>query len=441
MPLALTAAIVAVTLHAQWSSQTGAQLDARVQALRAAGEPVLPGDFARPGIDGAAAALKAALAKMAAEPSEAMGALDDCDVIEPPLTDFEAELIRDAVGDHADTLAAVRAAAGASMERPPVAIGAAISSLNPVRAAAGLVKYAALGRAHAGASDAAMRSADDLPTLARYAAGDESLIGHLVACGIDAMEVELRVSIAPKLSIGAAPPAVAPAAVRAAIDRLLDPTEPRARLMRALRGERSLILYNLTATEAQDNPMPVAMGLDDPVSRYVARPLLNTYAVACLDVMTEVIRCSAEADAPAFNKAMDGWLTAAAGRNGDGALFASIIVPGMRQALETQFRIQTCREAAATALAVRWYATEHDNNLPAKLEDLVPKYLPRLPRDYLATNAPLRYRPGKTPILWGVGENGRDDNGVEARPHQSVKEQRETNDEVFHLAARPRKGH
>jgi hypothetical protein len=99
----------------------------------------------------------------------------------------------------------------------------------------------------------------------------------------------------------------------------------------------------------------------------------------------------------------------------------------------------TAREAAAAALAVRWYAVDHNGQLPAKLEDLVPAYLPRLPRDYQADNQPLKYRAGQDAILWSVGEDGIDSGGRERDPTKSAAEERGKYDEVFPLTARPRK--
>ncbi len=61
-------------------------------------------------------------------------------------------------------------------------------------------------------------------------------------------------------------------------------------------------------------------------------------------------------------------------------------------------------------LAVRCYQSEK-GNLPTNLEQLVPRYLQRIPLDPFS-NRPLIYRPHGTPwLLYSVGEDGVDDGG------------------------------
>lgn len=71
-----------------------------------------------------------------------------------------------------------------------------------------------------------------------------------------------------------------------------------------------------------------------------------------------------------------------------------------------------------TSVAVAAYEGEH-GAWPAKLEDLVPRHLPRIENDP-TSGAPLRMAPGK---LWGFGGDGDDDGG---RP--MVDEDREDDD-------------
>lgn len=73
------------------------------------------------------------------------------------------------------------------------------------------------------------------------------------------------------------------------------------------------------------------------------------------------------------------------------------------------------RRLAATALAIRWYAVEHDDRLPALLESLTPKYLPKVPLDPMADGVTIRYQPdGEYPMVYSLGANGVDDQGNNA---------------------------
>ena len=68
---------------------------------------------------------------------------------------------------------------------------------------------------------------------------------------------------------------------------------------------------------------------------------------------------------------------------------------------------------AAVALAIRLYEIDNGRR-PAKLADLVPKYLPAVPDDpFDNPGQPLRYLPNaQRPILYSIGGNGQDQGGV-----------------------------
>ncbi|MBI2301159.1 MAG: hypothetical protein HYU66_19805 [Armatimonadetes bacterium] len=65
----------------------------------------------------------------------------------------------------------------------------------------------------------------------------------------------------------------------------------------------------------------------------------------------------------------------------------------------------------ATALALQAWSLEHGRP-PARLHQLVPGYLRRLPDDPFAEGQPFRYRrEGAGYVLWSVGPDGKDDGG------------------------------
>jgi hypothetical protein len=92
------------------------------------------------------------------------------------------------------------------------------------------------------------------------------------------------------------------------------------------------------------------------------------------------------------------------------------------------------RRAAAMALGLRLYALDHDGHLPARLEELVPGYIPALPTDPFTEGLPFCYQPElPAPILYSVGVNGRDDGGDGAQKPGTANPA----DIVFPLAPRP----
>ena len=76
-------------------------------------------------------------------------------------------------------------------------------------------------------------------------------------------------------------------------------------------------------------------------------------------------------------------------------------------------RASQSENLAHLAFALAIYRAEH-GQYPDRLDALVPKYAPEVPRDRFA-GEPLRYRrTGADYILYSVGENGRDDGGRRA---------------------------
>src|SRR5258706_4474745 len=76
------------------------------------------------------------------------------------------------------------------------------------------------------------------------------------------------------------------------------------------------------------------------------------------------------------------------------------------------FEVAGERRLAAAGLAVRWFAGEHEGKLPKSLEELVPKYLPWLPKDPMASDRSIRYvADEKRPVVYSVGYDGMDDGG------------------------------
>jgi hypothetical protein len=97
-----------------------------------------------------------------------------------------------------------------------------------------------------------------------------------------------------------------------------------------------------------------------------------------------------------------------------GKLFAdallTLILPATRKVHAADDRIEQIQRNLRLAFALEAYQREH-GSYPAKLEALVPGYLPRIPDDLFSGKA-LIYRPVRSAyLLYSVGLNGQDDQG------------------------------
>jgi hypothetical protein len=121
---------------------------------------------------------------------------------------------------------------------------------------------------------------------------------------------------------------------------------------------------------------------------------------------------------------------------------ASMLLPAYDRSGLSLFRGMTERHLAAAALAIRMYQVDHNGALPAKLEELVPKYLPAVPMDPMSSGAALKYLPAATqPVVYSIGDNGTDEGGSEAplTVGRTVQWKWDAQDAVTHLTPQPRK--
>jgi hypothetical protein len=103
-------------------------------------------------------------------------------------------------------------------------------------------------------------------------------------------------------------------------------------------------------------------------------------------------------------------------------------------------RVRAVQKLAATALAVQLHRMDHGGQLPQRVEELVPKYLPSVPIDSLdQATSPIRYRreAANGAILWISGQDGKDNGGKERPPGVSRLDRRVEMDDVVRLGRRP----
>jgi hypothetical protein len=281
-----------------------------------------------------------------------------------------------------------------------------------------------------------------------------TLVSHLVSLGISAMAAERLSQIAPELRLategGAGDgKAATPEQVRDLIAAMLDDRPVHEGRKRALRGERASQLDTATAIaygkvpadnlySGNDRRTPEESQRVAAVSGYLLKPTALNDALIMIRYATGLIESGAADDLPALRAKLPRFPAEVKGGH-ILHLVASILMPSVDRAIEQDFRHLASRHMAAVALATRAYALEHDGKLPERLEDLVPNYLPMVPVDPLAAEAkPLRYVSGEKPLVYSVGENGRDDGGKEPLWRLPPREARNGSDEVIHLKRQPR---
>lgn len=97
-------------------------------------------------------------------------------------------------------------------------------------------------------------------------------------------------------------------------------------------------------------------------------------------------------------------------------VFSSMLLPGVKAAFSREAEIVARLNIAQTALAVERYRLANGNNLPQKLSDLTPAYLPEVPMDPF-DGRPLRYKIlPKGYLIYSIGQDRKDDGGVNRIP-------------------------
>jgi hypothetical protein len=409
--------------HGLWTYLAGRGVRSRVAALKAAGEPVLPVDFATDNPDAPDnGGPDIFLAGEVVDRYQRLHkAFDDFDLA-LPLRPQEKQAIEQATQDLAAPMGRFRRAiAKPRLEwklnlTSPVLFNVVLMPMNGVRALCRMECAAALLEHEKGDDAAALACIERAILLSRYADKNPSLVGHLVSIGCLAMASAYTMEIAPDLKIGTAPGDVPPEQLKRVIATLLDDVPPREGLHLALRGERmgqlDTVQSIINGTPFQIDPKRDSLpGTGNPVARYAFRPFFYHNASFMLDHMTGMMSAVSEPDFPAARTK----ITPKPQNLSPMHMMANILLPAMERAMETHFRVTADRRLAAITLAIRWYAIDHGGKRPQTLGELVPRYLPAIPKDSLLRDKPMGYLPDPVdPRLYSAGANNEDDGGSEA---------------------------
>jgi hypothetical protein len=450
--LLLLAPLLGLILHGFWGRGQRRALDRTVAAYKAAGEPTVAEDLQTPYVsdeDNAALGLRAAA-----------GALDTKSVAWQqweqldnnwPLSDEERETARRMLAENEKVLAQLDVA----LEKPAAdwqihprspAISLLLPDLAPQRQVARVLSAAAID-AHLRGDDAeALRRILQIRRLAR--ALDQythCLVVYLVARNMRSTADDTLFQIAPDLRV---PPAAANT-LRALQTDLADEKTSADGFRHGMFGERVLQLdtmnevvsgrLSLAALTSMAGNGPASGGnfsnAATMVTAYLGAPAIvgDTRQMLRID---DAIRTAIDEptwlDAKAvITSKTAGIFEATASKS---HFWFHILCPSFDRAVQTYYRGIADDRLAATILALRAYAADHDGRLPDALSHLVPAYVPSLPADpFDQTGGSLRYRPTEPdPRLYSVGADGIDDGGSD----QSTRSQSgrwDRSDAVIHL--------
>jgi len=218
------------------------------------------------------------------------------------------------------------------------------------------------------------------------------------------MAAGLVVELAPDLRIGPVTGDVPPAAARALIAALIDDGPWTQGLRWSLQTERVLV-HDAAVYVLAGNPLnPAANSAGDQIERGLLKPLYARDARVLIDHLTAALGAADAPDWPAASARLPQWTS--------GDFHPLKLGFSCRQPIMIHFRAVAERRLAATALAIRLYAIDHNGARPAKLADLVPAYLPSLPLDpFAAGGKPLSYVTAPAHAIYSFGEDGTDNGG------------------------------
>ena len=399
-------------------------LEADLYALDQKGEPVRPEDLARPPVNDAEnAVLDLRQAEKPLEGSKTLSAYEDiADSLTTPLSREDAEIVRAMVKEHAATVKLIKSAmakgkADWQNKYTTPMINVLLPGLAQQRALANLLRPAALLAHEEGDDVAALEHVRELLFVARVTGDQPFLVCYLVELGIDALAFDVCRDISPTLQLTKEP------AMRDQLHRtiaeLLDETDGSTHMRRAMQSERiapvdtalALASGKLTAEEF------LKLGGPDQQEKFKRLGLkpADVLLIALVDArimlgeMARVVDSTSAADLPTALAKMKPWPPAGK-MEPKKHFYMDMMLPSLDKSFATHYIGLAKRRLAATALAIRWYAMDHDGKLPMTLQDLVPAYLPAVPADPMAVGGSLMYLPDDE-VVYSVGVDGKDDGG------------------------------
>ncbi len=414
------------TLRYGWGVEAQRRLDAYAASAHARGRKAFLSDFSVPSIpddQNAASLLRTAAASLKYE--DDANDWENAFKHELPLTRTDLDILARVKRGNATVSRDMRRARalgrvnwGIVMRTPAFTI--LLPHLNEARGLANLASYLALYEHTLHNDHEVIELARDILFDARSTEQPPVfLISHLVANGVDRVATNVLFQVISTLRIQSlqenTPSAgsAAPDQIRALIADLLDETSLIQGASDCWQGEQSAWVDNAPAAVAQQSPTPRIISFLAPMFTLQA-----LRGAANLDSIPTALSQSTYSRARAVIPAATRLSNASTLYNISRAVgsFFSIGVPG--RYIQDDFIARAHHRLAATALAIRLYQFDHASERPSSLDQLVPKYLPKVPRDpFSRDDKSLVYRSDPShPVLYSLGINERDDSGIEYAP-------------------------
>jgi hypothetical protein len=427
-----------------WGGLEARKFNRRMQRLREAGLPTRPEDFniARiPDEQNAAVELLNA-ANSVDDTSDAWKAADKIYQLRLPLFPDELSNIRAVLAENEQAFALTQSAVKRTgvdwqltYQTPMIEV--LLPHLNGQRKLAYVLKMSALASHVDGDDRAALDRIRETLFMSRAMDEHPMLVGHLVAVGIGGLGIDTAGDIATDLRISDSPPAASPRQVRALIAELLDDAPVQEKGIRAYHGERVMGMDALQAILDGKVSGTPGRGIPGPIPRSRAFLLRNASALSdYYDALLSVVKDSR--DWPTLRDRFNATPTLL--RRSPQVYYVANMFAAGERGMRQNFQYLTQRHLTATALAIALYRSEHNGQMPGKLADLVPDYLPAVPADLLAAGAPpIRFNPdSERPRLYSVGENGVDDGGTPVDETLPRAQNERNSDLVLDLRRQPK---
>lgn len=286
-----------------------------------------------------------------------------------------------------------------------------------------------------GSDGAAVEYAHDAILLGdTFDRADQYPASHLVALAIDDLDLDFLQQVAMGISISNRPgQGASPVQVRSLIAALNDESAFSGGAIRASESE-GMIAINFPPLSGLTEGRPLIDKILRPMEEFNGARIdefesanAQAYGQTTFAAARSKLRNLAVGKQPAIGKLA---------RN-----VAPFAYPPIAP-IRVHFKTLVERRIAAITLAIRLYTFDHDGRLPTSLSELVPAYLPAVPRDpFDPADGTIRYLPTRNPpVLYSVGLNEKDDGGSERYMPTSepVMPRWHNEDVVYPLQARPR---
>ncbi len=405
-----------IVLRLGWGWYAHHHLQAEIDRIVAAGEPLYPEDFDSPPVpDDQNAAI---LLKQAAESLQLTKEQKNALPIfkkNQPMDDEELETTRLIIENNQTAIALARSARsrpsanwGMRFQRP--AIFTLLPLLAPQRDLAKVLSLASRQRHQHGGDQESLDIVLDMLAQSRQLDRHPSLIAHLIALAMDGLTADTILEIAPELNVSGLgnddqtgnQSAASLGQIRQVIDVLLDDESWCEGSRRALLCERMFQLDCVQMLMGGDWSYSDLMNFDNVSGnkshmwgRIVSSPFLplfemdGWYMLRHMNGMIEVCRQPTwpiadgivgplERSANIYRSAMIQFAPR----------LRYILLPSLSRFIQQNYTVAAKRRQAAIALAVRCYMIKYGNK-PDKLTDLVPEFLPAVPIDPMSNDASL----------------------------------------------------